>query len=282
MLRRTLLGASALVAALLATMPFTMAPQAQAPSDAKYPDLEGQWHRVGPNRWETGGQKAPLTPEYRAIYEANLARQAVGRQSDMLSWYCLPQGMPQMMNLYDPAEFVITPKITYVLISHVNDSYRRIYTDGRPWPTEDEGEPTFAGYSIGRWIDEDGDGRYDVLEVETRKFKGPRTYDGTGLPLHLDNQSVIKERISLDKADHNILHNQITVIDNALTQPWIVPKKARRDPSPRPIWRSAACAEDNSLVKIQNDAYFVTPNDGYLMPTYKDQPPPDLRYFKPK
>jgi hypothetical protein len=29
-------------------------------------------------------------------------------------------------------------------------------------------EPTYAGYSIGKWIDTDGDGRYDTLEVETR------------------------------------------------------------------------------------------------------------------
>jgi hypothetical protein len=57
-----------------------------------------------------------------------------------------------------------------------------------------------------------------------------------------------------------------------------VSKKASRDPDPRPIWRSAVCAENNSLVRIENGAYFVTP-DGYLMPTYKDQPPPDLKFF---
>jgi hypothetical protein len=39
--------------------------------------------------------------------------------------------MPMMMNLYDPMEILVTPKTTYILISHVNDSYRRIYTDGR-------------------------------------------------------------------------------------------------------------------------------------------------------
>jgi hypothetical protein len=33
----------------------------------------------------------------------------------------------------------------------------------------------FAGYSIGKWVDEDGDGRYDVLVVETRNMKGPRS-----------------------------------------------------------------------------------------------------------
>ena len=92
------------------------------------------------------------------------------------SSFCIPQGMPAMMNLYDPMEIVVTPDTTYILISHINDSYRRIFTDGRDWPKEDEVEPTYAGYSIGKWIDEDGDGKYDVLEVETRYFKGPRAY----------------------------------------------------------------------------------------------------------
>jgi hypothetical protein len=29
-------------------------------------------------------------------------------------------------------------------------------------------EPRYLGYSIGKWLDTDGDGRYDTLEVETR------------------------------------------------------------------------------------------------------------------
>ena len=272
MLRRSSIGA-------LAAVLLTTAVYAQAPDQSKYPNLEGQWSRIGPNRWETGGQKAPLTAEYRAVYEANLARQAAGRQGDMRSWACIPQGMPMMMNLYDPAEIIVTPKTTYILISHVNDSYRRIYTDGRDWPAEGEFETSYAGYSIGKWIDENGDGRYDVLEVETRHLRGPRTYDGSGLPLHHDNQSIIKERIYLDKADRNVLHNDITVIDNALTQPWSVSKKAGRSSKAKPLWRSAVCSEGNTLARIQNDAYYVRPDDGVLMPTYKDQQAPDLRYF---
>src|SRR5262245_40378634 len=39
-------------------------------------------------------------------------------------------------------------------------------------------------------------------------------------PLHFDNQSIFKERFHLDKADPNILHDEITVIDHALTRPW--------------------------------------------------------------
>jgi hypothetical protein len=85
---------------------------------------------------------------------------------------------------------------------------RRIYTDGRAWPNDPE--PTFAGYSIGRWIDADGDGRYDALEVETRHMKGPRTLEGSGLPLHKDNQTMVKERIFLDKTNPDILYDEIT------------------------------------------------------------------------
>src|SRR5215510_10038604 len=232
---------------------------------SKYPNLKGQWHRVGPNRWESATNKAPLTPEYRKVYEANLAEMAKGAPGDMPSWYCLPQGMPMMMSLYDPMEIVVTPEITYILISHVNDSYRRIYTDGRDWPQEGEYELTYAGYSIGKWLDQDGDGRYDVLEVETRLLKSPRTYDASGIPFHKDGQTVIKERIYLDKADKNIIYDDITVIDNALTRPWSITKKATRNPKAQPLWRTEACAEDNAMIKIGNDPYFISA-DGKLMP----------------
>ena len=48
-----------------------MAGDARAFDEAKYPDLSGQWHRIGPGRWDGAtNQTAPLTPEYRAIYEA--------------------------------------------------------------------------------------------------------------------------------------------------------------------------------------------------------------------
>ncbi len=245
---------------------------------SKYPNLKGQWHRVTPNRWETETNKAPLTPEYRKVYEQNLAEMAKGSPGVMASWYCMPQGMPMMMSPYDPMEIVVTPDITYILISHVNDSYRRIYTDGRDWPAEGEYELTLAGYSIGKWVDTDGDGKYDVLEVETRLFKGQRTYDGSGLPLHHDNKSVIKERIYLDKADPNILFNEITVIDNALTRPFSSTKKARRETKTKPLWQTSVCAENNSMVRVGKEPYYVT-QDGYLMPVMKDQPPPDLRYF---
>jgi len=55
--------------------------------------------------------------------------------------------------------------------------------------------------SVGKWVDVDSDGRYDVLEIETRGLKGPRTYEGTGMPFHQDNETVVKERLYLDKTN---------------------------------------------------------------------------------
>src|SRR6476661_4926438 len=205
--------------------------------ESKYPDMKGQWDRIGAPNWRSAG-KPPFTPEYQAVYEANQADAKNGGDGGVPSQYCFPQGMPMMMNMYDPMEIAITSGITYIMISHVNDAYRRIYTDGRGWPNEDEFVPTYAGYSLGKWIDEDGDGKYDALEIETRHLLNPRVYDASGLPFHKDGNTIVKERIFLDKADKDIIHNEITVFDSALTRPWSIAKTAKRNPQPHPLWRT--------------------------------------------
>ena len=141
------------------------------------------------------------------------------------------------------------------------------------------GARAFDGYSIGRWTDADASGRYGALEIETRALKGPRVYDASGIPLHPDNQSVIKERLYLSKADANLLHDEITVIDHALTRPWTVLKSYRRNPEPRPYWPEYVCADGQSHVQIGKETYYLSA-DGQLMPAKKDQLPPDFRYFK--
>src|SRR5215467_10915652 len=255
---------------------------------AKYPEWKGAWERyvppvsvVSPSGQRTPGgqpsfdqtkpwgfgQQAPLTPEYQKVLEDSIADQAKGGQGNFADHArCLPAGMPLMTVAFYPLEFVVTPETTYILIGG-EDHHRRIFTDGRDWPKDIE--PTYQGYSIGRWIDEDGDGVYDVLEVETRgPFKGPRAYDATGLPLHFDNQSVFKERIHRDKADPSILHDEITVIDHALTRPWTVDKKYVHNLNPRPNWIEFYCTENSGLVGIGKEIYFLSA-EGMLMPTRK-------------
>src|SRR5882672_3575290 len=283
---RKAIGFIGIAAALLMTIV-----GARAHDESKYPNLKGQWDRKvfpgvrgQPSFDQTKGsgdlQGAPLTPEYQKIYEENVKDQdagGLGLGADHAR--CVAAGMPFMMVAFRPLEFVVLPEVTYIPIADY-DPLRRIFTDGRDWPKEIE--PTFQGYSIGRWIDEGGTGRYDVLEVETRGFKGPRIYDITGLPLHFDNQSIFKERIFRDKDDPKILHDVITTVDHALTRPWTVDKKYVHSPNPRPRWGEVSCAENmnNSMIAIGKESYYMS-GDGMLMPVRKNQPPPDLRYFKP-
>src|SRR5206468_2592814 len=95
-----------------------------------------------------------------------------------------------------------------------------------------------------------------------------------------DGELVVKERIYLDKAKSDLLHNEITAIDHALTRPWTVMRNSRRERDIKKIsWSEYICAEDNHHVQIGKENYMVTP-DGLLMPVKKGQPPPDLRYFQ--
>jgi hypothetical protein len=248
--------------------------------DSKYPDWSGQWRRpssVG-TQWDQTkrpglAQQAPLIPEYQARLQASIADQARGGQGDDVRVSCITAGMPRIMTGTRPFELVVLPTVTYVYGE--GNMPRRIYTDGRNFPTDEE--PTYMGYSIGKWIDDDGDGKYDVLEVETRNFKGPRTYEFSGILLHDDNASIIKERFSLDRANSDLLRIEITSIDHALTRPWTVLKTFQREHNV--LWAEYDCAESNNHVVVGKEYYFLS-GDGYLMPTRKDQPPPDARYFK--
>ena len=152
MLHTSLLATAALVA-----MPWVTPAAAQVFDYGKYPDLQGQWVRYGPSGPDLKGplvrlgpsgvyrtrfdptkppaaaQQAPLTPEYQAIFEANLADQAQGGQGTAQTFTCLSPGMPRATNGYGEIEFVVTPYTFYVLVQHVDDD-RRIFTDGRDWP----------------------------------------------------------------------------------------------------------------------------------------------------
>jgi hypothetical protein len=268
---RSLIGTIALVAALVVTIA-----GARALDEARYPDWSGQWERIGggsfdPSKRGGRAQQPPLTAEFRAVWEANMAEEAAGGQSYNTQVHCLPGGMPRMMTAYQPMEILIAPGITYIHIAFFHE-FRRVYTDGRDWPATIK--PTFSGYSIGRWTG--ANGALDALEVETRALKGPRIFDPSGIPLHPDNQTIVKERFSLDKADPDLLHDEITTFDHALTRPWTVNKGYHR--ARNPTWIEDICAENNMYIFVGKETYFLGV-DRNLMPTRKDQAPPDLRNF---
>jgi len=279
---RNLISTMALTAALAVT-----AANAWAFDQAKYPDWSGAWRRIpvpgvngqpgyDPTKRLGPAQQAPLTDEARKIMEVSMADQAKGGQGNYPTYTCRSPGMPRMMTPYGTMELVITPDTVHILLEHVHDS-RRIYTDGRPWPTNVT--PTLQGYSIGKWVDTDGDGRYDLLEVETRNMRGPRAFDASGMPLHNDNKTIVKERMYVDKSNPNVWVNELTTIDSSLTRPWSVVKRVVRNPKEtQPFFEEENCAEGNGHVEIGGQGYFLSA-EGDLMPSQKGQKAPDLRYF---
>ena len=70
----------------------------------------------------------------------------------------------------------------------------------------------------------------------------------------------------------------ITLIDHAFMRPWTVLKSYRRDRSEFPVAHEQDCAGDSANMQIGKELYYLSA-EKQLMPTRKDQPPPDLRYF---
>jgi len=266
----------------LLTLAAVLAAAAALAQDASHlPDWSGQWIRTGSGAFDPSKppglrQGAPLTPEYQAMLEASVAAQEAGGQGNDPMARCIPPGMPRMMINYGLGmEFVLTPETTYLLFGEPMRQLRRIYTDGRSWPAEIA--PTFSGYSIGRWEGDDGHGRATDLVIETRGLRGPRVFDSSGAALHADNATVVAERMHLDPAKPYVLYDDVTVNDHALTRPWSVRRSYRRER--HPVWLETICGEVEAQVRIGAEDYYVTA-DGVLMPTRKEQPPPDLRNFK--
>jgi hypothetical protein len=105
---------------------------AAACDQTKYPDWHGQWRRAGGGEVKYDptkprlAQEAPRTPEYQAIFDANVRDQAEGGQGIDPTYTCLAPGMPRIMNMYEPMEIVVTPDTTHILTQHIYDA-RRIH-----------------------------------------------------------------------------------------------------------------------------------------------------------
>jgi hypothetical protein len=256
---------------------------ASAQEKSKYPDWSGQWTRVPDGdvpRYDPTKpirkQQAPLKPEYQARFEESIHDQDLGGMGLDMAYSCRPPGMPRMMSGVARMEFLISPAVTHILFDRNDYAPRRIYTDGRAWPTIGPDDTTFTGYSIGKWIDTDGSGRLSELMIETRHVRNPRTWDQSGMPMADDDEGVISERLFLDKGNPNILHDEMTTIDNSITHPWTVMKNFRR--AQDVWWGENNCIEGQTWITIGNEVYYLS-GDGTIMPIKKGQPAPDLKYF---
>jgi hypothetical protein len=131
-------------------------------------DLNGTWagesSGAGVPRLTRPESPPPLTPLGKQLFDRNLPPDVDGRlvaeTNDPHVRYCDPFGFPRNMNDQIRSITMTTlPDRTFVLIKFMN-IWREIWTDGRALPANvggrgrDAHDPTYNGYSIGRWEDD--------------------------------------------------------------------------------------------------------------------------------
>jgi hypothetical protein len=172
-----------------------------------------------------------LTPEYMARWEAMRKSRMAGSSETDNTAKCLPPGMPAMMNMAYGME-IMQGKDRITFFSELNDALRRVYIDGRKPTPAILDDPTYAGYSTGRW-------EGDTLVVDTVALH-PDSYI-EGFTPHSDVMTV-HERIRF--IGPGLLEDRITVTDpKALVKPWETVKTYRKASYPNDQLREFACAE---------------------------------------
>jgi len=223
------------VVVAIAVAPFALAqvPGTKLPSGAITPDMTGIWERVEGIRFNPAGQLPPFTAEYAEKYKVAMAARARGEVVADPTSRCLPQGMPRFMVASYPLEILQT-KGQVTIIAEWSSQVRRIFTDGRPHPPEDEVEITFNGHSIGHWEGQ-------TLVVDTIGIRGDTSFDAS--PLQHSDQIRVSERIRLK--DPKLLEAVITVTDpGAFTEPWVVTRHYKRG-GPELQIMEYVCEENN-------------------------------------
>ena len=146
------------------------------------PRLSGIWRLASPvpALLTTEGKPPLLTP----------AAQQLQRQHVDPADRCLPPGTPRLM--FTDAPFLLTQApVKVTLFSQYRHVVRHVFLDG-PLKLADDADPTWEGYSSGRW-------EGDTLVIETAGFNGRQWIHASGLPQSPAMR--VTERLRLVDAD---------------------------------------------------------------------------------
>ena len=126
--------------------------------------------------------------------------------------YCLPPGVPRIDFGGGPFKVLQTPGVTAFLYETlVGMIFRQVFTDGRPLPQG--GEPTWLGYSVGRW-------EGDTLVVDSSGFKDAGWLDTKKARPHSDALHVTER---FRRTDFGHMDLTITIADpKAYLKPWTI------------------------------------------------------------
>src|SRR3989454_2119953 len=173
------------------------------------PDLTGIWRAADGKYLQNiaaDGVQVPFQPWAEALYKERQANFSKDRPSGR----CLPHGVPDAMLVpATPFKILQTPGVTLILFEN-QGRYRQVFTDGRGFPKEMQ--PTWLGYSIGKW---DG----DSFVVDTIGFNDQTYLDDGGHP-HSDAYHAVER---FRRHDFRPMDMEITIDDpKAYRKPWSV------------------------------------------------------------
>jgi hypothetical protein len=198
---------------------------APAPLNQGRPSLAGLWSLepkcppagcaqdvtdyVGGPEFRNFGADLPDGPPYQPWAAALVAERKAALGKDDPVAACRPGGAMRILTFPPPRKILELPGLV-VILSERDVTFRQIFTDGRPLP--DDPEPTWNGYSVGRW---DG----DALVVQTVGLHDDTWLDRNGSPLTA--AAKITERYR--RLSYGRLDIEVTIDDpKAYTKPWTV------------------------------------------------------------
>jgi hypothetical protein len=185
------------------------------------PDLSGVWH-VQPtsveemkrlfgedvNAIEVLGMEIDTISKYGLNIFQDVRPEDVPMRPEAVevlpSTNCLPLGIPLVTMLSEVSKISQTPGLIIIMLE-LNNSYRQIYTDGRPLPVNPS--PAWLGYSVGKW-------EGDTLVVDTIGLNDKSWLDIFG---HPQSESMhITERYR--RRDFGHMDIEITMNDPAMSR----------------------------------------------------------------
>lgn len=163
--------------------------------------------------------------------------------------YCLPPGIPRLMNTPFPMQiYQLTDRILQVYEGGAH-MWRIIYMDGRAHPKGDQLNPTYLGHAVGHW-------EGDTLVVDVVGFNDRTWLDAAGHP-HTEQLHVIERYTRLDT---DTLHYQVTIDDpGAYAKPWTVGWKIAWQRGWDPL--EYVCQENNKDVGVNGHMVGLRPGE---------------------
>jgi hypothetical protein len=204
---------------------------ARKTADGK-PDLSGFWMPRDVAKYlvniaaDMKPGEVPLQPWAEQVYKERIENNG----KDHPGVRCLPSGIPEKLSIPDGLKVVQTPDLI-IFLYESRTIYRQVFMDGRPLPKNPQ--PTWKGYSIGRW-------EGDTLVVETIGQNGKTWLDMRGLP---STESLkVTERYTRPTIGRTDI--EVTIDDpKAYTKPWSVKFSWRLVPDTDLI--ESICEENN-------------------------------------